>query len=38
MHRRFEDTRLPELSATYRDRDVEIRVHADDGGWPDPLR
>ena len=28
VHRGFEDTRLPPLSATYRDRDVEIRVHA----------
>ena len=37
VHRRFEDSRLPPLSATYRDRDVEIRVHADERGWPDPL-
>ena len=29
---------LPELQATYRDRDVEIRVHAATSGWPDPLR
>ena len=38
VHTRFEDSRLPALSATYRDRDVEIRVHAHDDGWPDPLR
>jgi len=38
VHAGFEDPRLPQLSATYRDRDVEIRVHADDHGWPDPLR
>lgn len=38
VHLGFEDSRLPGLSATYRDRDVEIRVHADDHGWPDPLR
>jgi len=38
VHHRFEDSRLPPLSATYRDRDVEIRVHADERGWPDPLR
>jgi precorrin-6B methylase 2 len=38
VHRGFEDARLPPLSATYRDRDVEIRVHAEDSGWPDPLR
>ena len=38
VHTRFEDSRLPELSATYRNRDVEIRVHAHDDGWPDPLR
>ena len=38
VHTSFEDPRLPGLSATYRDRDVEIRVHAYDDGWPDPLR
>ena len=38
VHATFEDRRLPQLSATYRDRDVEIRIHADDSGWPDPLR
>ena len=38
VHRGFEDARLPPLSATYRDRDVEIRVHAEEHGWPDPLR
>jgi len=37
VHTAFEDPRLPELSASYRDRDVEIRVHAHDHGWPDPL-
>ena len=35
VHTSFEDSRLPGLSATYRDRDVEIRVHAYDDGWPD---
>ena len=38
VHARFENPHLPALSATYRDRDVEIRVHAHDDGWPDPLR
>lgn len=38
VHAGFEDPRLPALSATYRERDVEIRVHAHDDGWPDPLR
>ncbi len=38
VHDGFEDPRLPPLAATYRDRDVEIRVHAADSGWPDPLR
>jgi LmbE family N-acetylglucosaminyl deacetylase len=34
VHRRFHDGPLPPLQAEYRDRDVEIRVHADQ--WPDP--
>ena len=38
VHAAFEDPRLPPLSATYRDRDFEIRVLARDAGWPDPLR
>ncbi len=38
VHRGFESSGIPELQATYRDRDVEIRVHAPDHGWPDPLR
>jgi SAM-dependent methyltransferase len=34
VHRRFEDAdAIPPLRAEYRDRDVEIRVHAD--SWPD---
>jgi LmbE family N-acetylglucosaminyl deacetylase/SAM-dependent methyltransferase len=37
VHRRFEDPTLPPLSASYRDRDVEMRVHTDERGWPDPL-
>lgn len=38
VHRRFEDSGLPGLKATYQDRDVEIRVHAVAHGWPDPRR
>lgn len=38
VHSRFENLHIPALCATYRDRDVEIRVHAHDDGWPDPLR
>lgn len=38
VHEHFESPHLPPLSATYHDRDVEIRVHAHDDGWPDPLR
>ncbi len=38
VHAAFEDKRIPPLSATYSDRDFEIRVHARDDGWPDPLR
>jgi LmbE family N-acetylglucosaminyl deacetylase/protein-L-isoaspartate O-methyltransferase len=34
VHRRFHDGPLPPLQAEYRDRDVEIRVHAEH--WPDP--
>jgi LmbE family N-acetylglucosaminyl deacetylase len=34
VHRRFHEGPLPPLQAEYRDRDVEIRVHADH--WPDP--
>jgi SAM-dependent methyltransferase len=33
VHQRFETGRIPPLQAEYRDRDVEIRVHA--GAWPD---
>ena len=33
VHRRFTDGSLPPLQATYRDRDLEIHVHAPD--WPD---
>ncbi|HEX3223661.1 MAG TPA: PIG-L family deacetylase [Nocardioides sp.] len=33
VHRRFADGSLPPLQATYRDRDLEIHVHAAD--WPD---
>jgi LmbE family N-acetylglucosaminyl deacetylase/SAM-dependent methyltransferase len=33
VHRRFETGPVPPLQAEYRDRDVEIRVHA--GAWPD---
>ncbi len=32
VHRRFEGDQVPPLQAVYRDRDVEIRVHAAD--WP----
>ena len=32
VHARFEDPALPPLQATYRDRDVELRVQA--GSWP----
>jgi LmbE family N-acetylglucosaminyl deacetylase len=34
VHRRFHQGPLPALQAEYRDRDVEIRIHAD--RWPDP--
>lgn len=36
VHRRFAASRLPPLRATYADRDVEMRVHAQDADWPDP--
>jgi hypothetical protein len=36
VHRRFETRPIPPLRAEYRDRDVEIRVHA--GSWPDHER
>jgi SAM-dependent methyltransferase len=35
VHAGFEDSRLPGLRATYRDDDVEIRVHAHPADWPD---
>jgi LmbE family N-acetylglucosaminyl deacetylase/SAM-dependent methyltransferase len=38
VHRRFEDSGLPPVQATYRDQDVEIRVHAPQTSWPDPTR
>jgi hypothetical protein len=34
VHRRFLEGSLPPLQAEYRDRDVELRVHAEH--WPDP--
>ncbi len=34
VHRRFHEGPLPPLQADYRDRDFEIRVHADH--WPEP--
>lgn len=36
VHAAFEDPRLPGLRATYRDDDVEIRVHAHEADWPAP--
>ena len=36
VHRRFAEGPLPPVQATYLDRDVEIRVHADE--WPDHQR
>jgi len=36
VHERFARAAVPPLQASYRDRDVEIRVHAHDSGWPDP--
>ena len=38
VHAAFEGGSGPGVAATYRDRDVEIRVHAAESGWPDPLR
>ena len=32
VHAAFEDRRMPPLQATYRDRDVELRVHS--AAWP----
>ena len=32
----FRDPRLPDVAATYRDRDVEIAVLSGADGWPDP--
>ena len=37
VHAGFLDDRLPPVAATYRDRDIEIRVHARGEDWPDPL-
>ncbi len=37
VHGSFRDPRLPEVNATYVDRDVEIRIHAREHGWPSPL-
>jgi hypothetical protein len=36
VHRRFADSPLPPVQATYRDRDVEIRIHAPH--WLEPDR
>jgi hypothetical protein len=36
VHQRFQDSRLPPVAATYRDRDVEIVVLAANDSWPDP--
>lgn len=39
VHRAFEgEARLPPVAARYRDRDVEIVVHAHPAQWPDPLQ
>ena len=38
VHEAFEDARLPGVGATYRDRDIEIRVLAAESTWPDPSR
>ncbi|WP_172829399.1 bifunctional PIG-L family deacetylase/class I SAM-dependent methyltransferase [Pedococcus dokdonensis] len=38
VHRAFQDERLPPQAARYRDRDVEIVVHAAPADWPDPHR
>lgn len=38
VHRGLLDDRLPAVAATYRDRDVEIRVHTHAADWPDPQR
>jgi LmbE family N-acetylglucosaminyl deacetylase len=36
VHRAFARGDLPEVAATYRDRDVEIVVHANAAQWPEP--
>lgn len=38
VHRAFARGEVPARAATYRDRDVEIVVHAAPEQWPDPLR
>ena len=38
VHAAFERGPGPGVAASYRDRDMEIRVHAGESGWPDPLR
>ncbi|MDF8263620.1 bifunctional PIG-L family deacetylase/class I SAM-dependent methyltransferase [Luteipulveratus flavus] len=38
VHRGFAQGGLPPVAASYRDRDVEIVVHADPSQWPDPQR
>lgn len=38
VHHAFDDERLPPRAARYRDRDVEIVVHAGPAQWPDPQR
>ena len=38
VHRLFGREGLPPVAATYRDRDVEIVVHAQPDQWPDPGR
>ena len=37
VHAAFRDSRLPQVNASYVDRDVEIRIHAREHGWPSPL-
>ena len=38
VHGAFARGGVPPVAATYRDRDVEIVVHATPDQWPDPLR
>jgi LmbE family N-acetylglucosaminyl deacetylase len=38
VHRAFARSGVPRVAATYRDRDVEIIVHAEPDQWPDPQR